>query len=156
MKVTSNSRPEEYRKTTVHPIEELKATNTLIQEEEENDQKGAVVNVTRHNVQTNIAIDNNKAQCPETEEELISMLEEERSPGKALIFQNTGLGHNLINTRLTPSRYNYIKRYYIDLDSPLPDKEICRWHKRGLCKFKEDCRYSHEDTQPFLSEAQFT
>ena len=87
----------------------------------------------------NVAIDNkNKAQCPETEDELIPMLVEERSQGKGLIFQNTGLGHNLINTRLTPSRYNYIKRYYIDLDSPLPDKEICRWHKRGLCKFKED------------------
>ena len=62
-----------------------------------------------------------------------------------------------------PSTRNYRlqntnKRYYVDRDEPLYKKEICWWHRRGICKFGSKCWYSHEDEDlpPFQGEAQFT
>ena len=49
------------------------------------------------------------------------------------------------------------QRYYVDRDMPQKQyQKICWWHNRGICKFGEDCHYTHVDQypQPFRNVAQ--
>jgi hypothetical protein len=40
------------------------------------------------------------------------------------------------------------QRFYVDKDEPNREKrQICRWHKRGLCKFGNRCWHHHPNTQ---------